>query len=60
MVVLVVRRVASRETGSWKTLEAQVRALLQVDIRSFGPLLRGSRHRRGRILVHWGRWVLRA
>jgi len=35
LVVPVVWRVSSMETGAWKTQEAQVRALLRVDIRSW-------------------------
>jgi len=60
LVVPVAWRVPSTETGAWTTQGAQVRALLRVDIRSLGPLLREPQYRRGRILGHWGLMVLRA
>ena len=56
LVVLVVWRVSSMETGAWKTQEEQVRALLWVDTRSLGPRLREPQYRRGRILAHWSLW----
>jgi len=59
LVVPVVWRVSSTETGAWKTQEEQVRALLWVDTRSLGPLLREPQYRRGKILGHWGLLVLR-
>jgi len=60
LVVPVVWRAASMETGAWKAQEAQVMALLQVDTHSLEPLLRELLHHRGRILGHWGHWVRRA
>jgi len=60
LVVPVVWRVFSTETGAWKTQGAQVRALRRVEIRSLGPLSRELQYRRGRMLGHWGLLVLRA
>jgi len=60
LVVPVVWRASSTETGAWKTQGSQVRALRRVEIRSLGLLLRESQNRGGRTLGHWGLLVLRA